>query len=182
MHNIEKIFQTQKSAIIAIDGMAGSGKTTLANDLALKYDCLVFHCDDYFLPLEKRNKTRCNESGGNIDYERMKEEIIDHLSMPTITYQPYQCQNNTFSSPITVNRKPFIIVEGAYAMHPYFKKYYDFAVFLKITPELQQKRIQNRNGIAQFFTFQSVWIPKENQYFQHYQIEKNADLVIQIKE
>ena len=63
------------SVILAIDGPASSGKTTLAASLLSKYDCTVFHMDDFFLTLEKRSLKRLNEVGGNIDYERFMEEI-----------------------------------------------------------------------------------------------------------
>ena len=34
--------------IFAIEGCSGSGKTTLAKFLQGKYDCNVFHMDDFF--------------------------------------------------------------------------------------------------------------------------------------
>ena len=38
-----------RDVLIAIDGKCASGKTTLAERLALKYKANLFHMDDFFL-------------------------------------------------------------------------------------------------------------------------------------
>lgn len=61
---------------LAIDGPCGSGKTTLAALLAQLYDCPVFHADDFFLRPEQRTPERFAQPGGNLDRERLREEVL----------------------------------------------------------------------------------------------------------
>ena len=58
---------------VVIDGMCGSGKTTLAALLEKVYGCTIFHMDDYFLRPEQRTAERYAERGGNVDRERYYE-------------------------------------------------------------------------------------------------------------
>ena len=53
-------------AVIAIDGMAASGKSTLAARLAEELDGCVIHMDDFFLPPELRTQERLSSPGGNV--------------------------------------------------------------------------------------------------------------------
>ena len=68
-----------KRTMLAIDGPCGSGKTTLAALLARLYDCPVFHADDFFLRPEQRTPARFAEPGGNLDRERLLEEVLAPL-------------------------------------------------------------------------------------------------------
>lgn len=71
---------TSKSPyIIAIDGKAGSGKTTLARQIQIDIGGVIIHMDDFFLPKVLQNEKRLMELGGNIHHERFKDEVIDRL-------------------------------------------------------------------------------------------------------
>ena len=59
-----------KDVLIAIDGKCASGKTTLAERLALKYKANLFHMDDFFLRPFQRSEERLKVPGENIDHER----------------------------------------------------------------------------------------------------------------
>ena len=53
--------------LVAIDGMCGSGKTTLGQVLSKVYDCNLFHMDDFFLRPEQRTAERMAQDGGNVE-------------------------------------------------------------------------------------------------------------------
>ena len=63
---------TDRPILVAIDGRCGSGKTTLGEYLKGQLDCNLFHMDDFFLRMEQRTPDRMKETGGNVDYERLK--------------------------------------------------------------------------------------------------------------
>jgi pantothenate kinase len=65
-------------------------------------------------------------------------------------------------------------------MHPMLEKYYDFSIYLNITPELQKTRILKRNSPHFAKRFFEEWIPLENKYFSETNIEKRCNLVINI--
>ena len=168
----------KKHIVISVDGNSASGKSTLAENLANLLNGEVVHCDDFFLPQEMRTDKRLSEIGGNIHYERLKEEVIDKLRKPTvISYKAYNCQNSSFKNKFLMNKK-IIIVEGAYSSHPYFENYADFKIFLKVDEETQRERILKRNGEEMLKRFINEWIPKENKYFNEFKIEEKADIII----
>lgn len=67
----------EQPVLIALDGRCGSGKTTLAGQLAEQFPAsIVFHTDDYYLPPAQRipdwEKTPC----ANMDLARLREELL----------------------------------------------------------------------------------------------------------
>ena len=73
---IEKCKISGKRAVLAIDGMSASGKTTLAEELAEQFSGSVIHTDDFHLPFELRTEERRAQPGGNLDYERFAREVL----------------------------------------------------------------------------------------------------------
>ena len=135
--------------IIAIDGMTGSGKTTLSQELIKEYDNIpIFHADDFFLLPELRTEKRLNEPGGNIHYERMKKEVIEPLIKgkigDLIKYKPYNCRIQNFGEEKILKINKINIVEGSYCLNPYFGKYYDLSIFLRINQKDQIERLTIR--------------------------------------
>lgn len=179
INKINELLTKKEYIVIAIDGMAASGKTTMANQLSGLYDCNIIHCDDFFLPLEKRNKERLNEIGGNIDYERMYDEVICNLNKD-INYRPYNCGIMDYDKELILKRKKVTIIEGSYSLHPYFKKYYDLSIYLSIDEKKQKERILKRNGAILYNRFINEWIPMENKYREESDILKNVDIILNV--
>ena len=163
---IDELLTQKDMVIVAIDGKCTSGKTTLATKLAEIYDCNVFHMDDFFLRPEQRTPERFAEVGGNVDYERFKEEILIPLQDgKQFSYRPFDCSTFTLENPVTVIPKQLNIIEGTYSHHPYFGNLYDLKVMLTVTPELQRERILQRPAFLHQRFFEQ-WIPMENRYFE----------------
>jgi len=168
-----------KRYVISIDGRAASGKTTLANQLSLVFNAPVVHADDFFLPLELRTESRLLEKGGNIHYERMKEEVIDKCVYSSeFCYTRFDCKTKSLADKIFVPESSVIIIEGSYSHHPYFGKYADLKLFKTIDPKTQWERILKRNGVEWGEMFRTKWIPLEEAYFKEYAVKEHADIVL----
>ena len=63
-------------AILAIDGRCASGKSTLGQELAEKWNASLFHMDDFYLQPHQRTEERLAEPGGNVDRERFLKEVL----------------------------------------------------------------------------------------------------------
>ena len=177
-NRIDDLMKTGKQIVIAIDGNCTAGKTTLAAVLKNKYDCNVFHMDDFFLRPEQRTVERYAQPGGNVDYERFQEEVLIPLKKGSaFSYRPFSCKTFSLSDAVEVTPKALNIVEGTYCLHPYFGDVYDLKLFLSVDPELQRQRIYQRPRHVQerFFT---DWIPMEKLYFDCCQIPGQADLLL----
>ena len=181
--NVQKIMNVPdassgKPYVIAIDGMSGSGKSTFASLLHEVFpNANLFHMDDYFLQPSQRTKERLSEVGGNIDYERFYKEIVSRLDdCDGLSYRKYDCCTQTLGDQIYVPWKSLVIIEGSYSHHPYFGDVYDLRLFLEVPSEEQKRRILLRNGKFMLKRFVSEWIPKENAYFEKFEIKNAATI------
>lgn len=170
-----------QNVVIAIDGASASGKSTLSEMLHMLYDCTVFHMDDFFLRPEQRTAQRYMQIGGNVDRERFLEQVLIPLSRrEPVCYQRFDCSTMSLLPAKTVLPQKLTVIEGVYSMHQELAAYYDFSVFLDISPELQQKRIEKRNSQQMAERFYREWIPLEKRYFEQMQVPKRSDMIIPI--
>lgn len=173
---IDALLARKERVLIAIDGFCGAGKTTLGEMLAERYGCTLFHVDDFFLRPEQRTEHRYAEPGGNVDYERFREEVLLPLKAgKPFAYRPFDCKTLTLKEPVSVKPGALTVVEGSYSQHPYFEDPYDLKIFLTVDPSVQRRRILERPAFLhrQFF---EKWIPMENRYFEAFQIAEKADI------
>lgn len=161
--------------IVAVDGRCGSGKTTLGEYLKQMFECNLFRMDDFFLREEQRTPERLTEVGGNVDYERFRETVLEPvLQKRPVLYRPFSCQKWKLLDPCLTPYKKLNIIEGSYSMHPYFGNPYQFRIFMNISPEQQLINIKKRNGPEKALEFQKLWIPKEEAYFEKFQVMNGA--------
>lgn len=174
---IDGLLTRKDSVIVAIDGPCAAGKTTLAGKLAKCYDCNVMHMDEFFLRPEQRTPERFAMPGGNVDFERFREEVILPLKTESpFSYRPFDCRTFTLSEPIRITPKKLTIIEGSYCNHPHFGDPYDLKIFLTVTPQLQRQRILERPAFLHRRFFDE-WIPMEQLYFSYFNIRQTCDIV-----
>ena len=175
---IDRLLLEKSHVLVAIDGNCAAGKTTLARELAERYDCNVLQMDDFFLRPEQRTPERFAQAGGNVDYERFAIEVLEPLRRgEAFSYRPFDCRSMTLQQAVSVAPKQLNIIEGSYSLHPYFGDVYDLRVFLTVDPELQSERILERPAFLHERFFQS-WIPMEQRYFAELSIPETADLIL----
>ena len=168
----------QDRVIIAIDGSCTAGKSTLAARLEALYDCNVFHMDDFFLRPEQRTGERFAQPGGNVDYERFREEVLRPLQTgKPFSYRPYDCSTGGLKEPVAVEPKRINIIEGTYSHHPYFGNPYDLKILLTVDEETQRQRILGR-PIFLHKRFFEEWIPMENRYFEVFRISDQSEIIL----
>lgn len=177
---IKEVLEGESDCIlVAIDGMSASGKSTLGFYLKELFDCNLFHMDDFFLQDYQRTEERLAEVGGNVDYERFKEEVLEPLlEKKTVIYRPFRCDIREICGSVEMPFKRLNIIEGSYSQHHYFEGVHTFRIFTEIPEELQIERIRERNGEIMLKRFVSEWIPKENAYFEKFGIKENSDIIL----
>ena len=174
---VDRLLARQPRVILAIDGCAGAGKSTLAQLLAGVYDANIFYADDYFLRPEQRTAVRLAEPGGNLDRERFAGEVLAGLaSGGTFFCRRFDCATSRLLAPVCRQPKPLEIVEGCYSTHPLFGSPYDLTVFLAVSPELQRRRLSARSDPDLFLRFVQEWIPMERHYFETFEIRQRCTL------
>lgn len=164
-----------KPVTIAIDGMCGAGKSTVAQMLQERLGGNLFHMDDFFLQPGQRTPERLAEVGGNVDYERFAKEVIANLNRKeAFAYGVYDCKEQCISRQVNVKPAMINIIEGSYSLHPYFDNYAEIMLFLSVEFHEQVKRLRARNSAKQVNRFIEEWIPKENQYFAKFDIRNKC--------
>ena len=176
---IDRCLEQKGSIRIAIDGNSGAGKSVLASLLQKIYEGNLFHMDDFFLQARQRTAARYAETGGNIDYERFRDEVLAGLdSGRGFSYRRFDCREMALKDTISVEPRAVNIVEGVYSLHPMIDSGYDLKLFLTLTESGQQERILRRNGPVMLERFIQEWIPLENKYFAELSIREKCDMVI----
>ncbi len=184
MHLVEAIEMLLASErpvlLVAIDGRCATGKTTLTARLAGRFECTVFHMDDFFLRPEQRTAERLAAAGGNVDYERVAAEVLAPLRAgQTAEYRPWGCRTGAFGAPVRPARTRLNIIEGAYALHPTLRDLYDLRVVLTAPFDVRLARLRRREDEAHFRDYLSKWIPLEDLYFAKTGVEEAADIVVE---
>lgn len=172
----------QPRVLVAIDGMAASGKTTLAKALSSRFpSCAVVHMDDFTVPFEDRYPGYFEDTLSNADIARFDREVLSPLMRgEDACYRPYRCHPDPgFGEHIVIPADcRVVIIEGAYCLHPALFDRYDLRVLSLIDENLQRERILCRNGQAQLERFSSLWIPMENRHIEARRLKETCDLMI----
>lgn len=171
----KNVENSHKPLLIGIDGMCGSGKTTLGYYIQQQLGGNLFHMDDFFLQNNQRTKKRMEEIGGNVDYERFSDEVLKPiLQQEAVFYRPFDCAVREIKEGRSIPYQRLNVIEGSYSLHPYFGDVFDVKIFMTIKYNKQLEIIRLRNGEDMLKRFVSEWIPKENAYFETFQIARNC--------
>ncbi len=168
--------------LIVIDGPCGSGKSTMAKLLAGLYQTQPIPMDDFFLPFEMRTSERLAQPGGNVHYERFAQEVLDRFAHgKPVRWNRFNCSDGTLI-PREIPAADVVIIEGSYSHHPALREKLiqlnALLVYISVEPEEQLQRIQKRDPEL-LSMFQTRWIPLEKNYFEAYDIERTADVVLE---
>lgn len=175
---ISAVEKLKRPAVIAVDGMCGSGKTTLAEVLSYVFNAPVIHMDDFFLPFEMKTIARIAEPGGNVHYERFDAEVAAHIKDGSaFEYGVYDCSQGKITDSKRLDPSPLVIVEGSYCLNPHIRDIYDLKIFVETDEVTQLERLTAREG-ERIEDFKGRWIPLENRYFTKLNIKDGCDIIV----
>lgn len=173
--NIIKTYDSELPLIIAIDGRAASGKTTFAEKLNVP----VIHTDDFFRPRDNRGELALTEFDGNFDIERFKSEVVANLKTGnSFEYGMFDCFQGKITASVRIPLSACYVVEGAYSINPVLGDYAGLKVFFDVSKNDQKQRIINRGGEEAYNRFRDIWIPAEERYLAHYNIQAQCDITV----
>ncbi len=178
LFEIYRLIKRKESAVVAIDGRCGSGKSYLAGLIGKLFPCNICHMDDFYLPLGQRRKNWMEIPGGNMDLKRFLTEVLRPVRTgQQAVYRPYNCRKNDLGEAVRMPFCKLTVVEGSYSRHPILAAEYDLTIFLTCSREEQRKRLQIREG-DYFSAFEELWIPLEENYLQRYSIETGSHFIV----
>jgi len=175
---LDQALKAGKQVILALEGPAASGKTTLAAALSESYGAPIIHMDEFFLPPALRTADRFAQPGGNIHYERFWDQVAIPLraGIP-FAYETFDCGRMAMGGEKQVSSSSLILVEGVYSLHPLYRDVYTHRIFLCCDEKVQDVRLRLR-GEWLYDRFQREWLPMERVYFSVCRPRECCDLVL----
>ncbi|MEU9999676.1 hypothetical protein [Streptomyces sp. NPDC050848] len=153
--------------LIAVDGHAGSGKSTFAGRLATRLDAPVLHLDDLASHEELFAWT-----------ERMRDQVILPLSRGEVArYHPYDWNLRTFGAARELPPAPVVLIEGVGAGRRALRPFLAALLWMERGPEESWTRGRHRDGPAQS-EFWDGWTVAETRHFSGDPSRPFADTLI----
>ena len=135
-----KGINNRNTILIAVDGVAGSGKTTLALKLAQDLpESSVVHMDDLY------------DGWNNPLSQKLTVRVVSELLEPSskqlpITYQVFDWKLDRFNDFKSVSQSRYLILEGVGAGQRQFRPYLDKVIWIEYDPNLGFNRVIARDG------------------------------------
>lgn len=137
---LSDLSEVKTGQIIAIDGPAGSGKTTLAKKLAADLtEIEIIHVDDLY------------QGWSDAFSARLTASVISQILLPIsqhkeFNYEIYDWRNNKFHKSKIIPSDKIYILEGVGAGQSQFRPYLNKIIWLNISDEIGLSRVLERDG------------------------------------
>lgn len=159
--------------IIAIDGPAGAGKTTLAEHLSaalsLKYKCTTIHMDDLY-----------NGWDSPFDHHftnALTTACTSHQNSKKYALSHYNWSKGEYGAAVEAPQSELLILEGVGASHELIRPFLTASIWIDIEPSQGLERVLKRDGEAIAAEMQS-WLTQQDQLFSDNQSMITADFVL----
>ncbi|MEI2664235.1 kinase [Rossellomorea sp. LJF3] len=143
--------------IVGIDGLGGSGKTTLARNvkqelMLAKCDAVILHMDDYIVEKNERYGTGNEEwyeyFALQWNIEQLRKELFQrlHEGCDSITLPYYKSSTDSVVSKfIHLHGAKVVLIEGVFLQRKEWRNFFDYVIFLDCSPELRTERVIGRD-------------------------------------
>jgi uridine kinase len=176
MQLIDALFDLCKSStrpIIAIDGPAGAGKTTLAEHLraalSLKYKVQIVHMDDLYNGWESAFDHHLSDS--------LIALAQAHQSERKISLSRFDWHRHEYMAAEEVPLADLLILEGVGSSQSAVREYLTASIWIEIERSQGVERVLQRDGAAIGNEMQ-MWLELQEQHFQREGSENAADFVL----
>ncbi len=187
LHSAEIIteFLRQLSAsgpvlLVGIDGPGGSGKSTVAEQVAQAVGAAVVRVDDFYRPSDQRwyGSDADRPIGADFDLQRLRVQVLIPLTAGSpAAYQRYDWGRDALAETHTVEPRGIVIVEGIYALHKELRDYYHTSIWVECPRSLRWARGLARDG-AEAAEQWEQWMRDEDRYMIEQRPQEAAQLVV----
>jgi uridine kinase len=166
-------FSTPGPHLLAIDGPAGGGKSTLAKDLFLYFSATrevnLLGLDDIYDGWENALDQQLTE-----DLERIAQT---HQNQVALSIDIYNWSTSSFNEVREIKPKQILIIEGVGSAQEVIRAHNAITIWMDIDPLIGMERVLERDGhhIAEQM---KAWQVLQSEHFAHSGARENADFVI----
>jgi uridine kinase len=159
--------------IIAIDGPAGAGKTTLATHinfaLSSHFTCSIIHMDDLYAGWENALSP---------ELTTILEKICrSHKAQEGITFSKYDWATSNFLAPEKIAPVQLLIIEGVGSGQSAIRDFLSTLIWINIDEISGFTRVLERDGDAIKDQMQK-WLATQEQHFASEKTDNAADFVL----
>lgn len=159
--------------VIAIDGPAGAGKTTLAHEIFLalspKISVNVIHMDDLYDGWD-------NALGADLT-QVLQYLVTQHQKKSPCKLTRYNWVNSSFGESETVEPADLLILEGVGSGDKSLQDELAALIWVDIDPEIGVARVIDRDG-PQVKEAMKKWLGAQQEYFSQHSTREKADFIL----
>lgn len=167
------ICSTATRPILAIDGPAGAGKTTLAEHLcaalSLKYKCVTLHMDDLY-------------HGWQTPFDHHFTDALyaastSHRNSQKYSLSFFDWSDSKYRVAQEMAQAELLILEGVGASHTVIRPFLTASIWIDIEPAEGLERVLMRDGEA-ISPHMHQWLKQQDELFRESQSKEFADFVL----
>lgn len=165
--------KTTSRPIIAIDGPAGAGKTTLSEHLSAalssRYKTTTIHMDSLY-------------NGWSSPFDEhlsgaLLKAVTSHKKADKLSLPQFDWSKNKFGTEQQITPCELLILEGVGASQSIVRPYLAASIWIDIDPEKGAERVLLRDGES-ISKEMKEWLIKQEQHFLSEESEKSSDFVL----
>ncbi|MEU6710418.1 hypothetical protein ABZ897_02965 [Nonomuraea sp. NPDC046802] len=156
--------------LVAVDGPAGAGKTTYADELAAALGCQVVHSDDFPVPWEE---------GPEGWFAALESQVLLPLrhGLPG-GFRRYDWVRGTYMEHVNVPVAPALVIEGVGTARASIAHLLAYVVWVEAPEETRLARVLERDGPALEPRWRE-WFALERAWFAADRTRERADLIVE---
>ncbi|CAB4584714.1 MAG: AAA family ATPase [Actinobacteria bacterium] len=170
---LQDLCSQKNHPIIAIDGPAGAGKTTLAHEIFLalspKMSVNVIHMDDLYDGWDNALTEDLTQI--------LKYLVLKHQSQEPANLARYNWATNSFDANEVVTPSDLLVLEGVGSGDKSLQDQFAALIWIDIDPEIGVKRVIERDGPGVSIQMQK-WLGTQQQYFSQHSTREKADFIL----
>ena len=173
-----RLMSTAGPVVVAIDGRSGTGKSTLAAQLATQFPAVVVPCDDFFaanIPAQGwAERSPAARAADCIDWRLLRCEAIEPLRAGrpgrwhAFDFARGAATDGTYARSATMTvcaPHRVVLLDGTYAARPELADVVDVAVLVEAAPEVRADWLRAREAAEFLVEWHARWDAAETHYF-----------------
>jgi uridine kinase len=173
---------TEEPILVAVDGLAGSGKSTIAGALPAELEgrhVSVVPVDEFYEPDVRawRGWTARQGYERHFDHIRVERELLQPLRHRTpARYAAFDWTHRTGGGTRRVDPVGIVVVEGVFLLRPRLRGYWHASIWVAAPREVREHRLRQRaHGDAEWI---NQWMRAEDHYIDVDDPARAASLVV----